>query len=149
MLPVFLDTSWSDEGGGRMNLRLGEAGAVKILLSPQVLAEIERASRRKGPGALPLLAVLLDRARVEVGPEPAGEIIRSCRALVSHPADAAILAGAVAGGADYFVTLDRQHFLDNPRLQGAVPFEVGTPGDFLVWLRGRLAAVARLSGSGT
>ena len=142
---AFLDTSalfaaiWSEEGGGRMLLRLGEAGAVHIVVSRQVLAELERAIRSKAPQALALLAVLLDRIHVEVAPEPGREVLTTCEGLVAHPGDAKILAAAIASEADYFVTLDRQHFLENAKLRQAVPIVVGTPGDFLAWFRGRLA----------
>ena len=141
---AFLDTSalfaaiWSEEGGGRMLLRLGEAGAVQIVVSRQVLAELERATRRKAPHALASLAVLLDRCRIEVAPEPGREVLTTCKGLVAHPADAKILAAAIASQADYLITLDRQHFLENAKLRQAVPLFVGTPGDFLAWFRGRL-----------
>jgi predicted nucleic acid-binding protein len=140
---AFLDTSalfaaiWSVEGGGRMVLRLGEAGAVQLVVSRQVLAELERALRSKAPAALPTLAVLLDRICVEVAPEPGREVLASCESLVAHAGDVVILAAAITSGAEYFVTLDRQHFLENARLRQAVPFVVGTPGDFLVWFRRR------------
>ena len=51
-ISVFLDTSalfagiWSSEGGARMILRLGETRAIRLLVSPQVLDEIEGALRR-------------------------------------------------------------------------------------------------------
>ncbi len=121
-----------------MVLRLGEAGAVQLVVSRQVLAELERAIRSKAPHALASLAVLLDRTRVEVAPEPGREVMATCEGLVGHPGDAKVLAVAVASGVDYFVTLDRQHFLSNARLRQAVPFVVGTPGDFLAWFRVRL-----------
>ncbi len=148
MLPAtraFLDTSalfaaiWSEEGGGRMVLRLGEAGAIQIVVGRQVLAELERTLRSKAPHALASLAVLLDQLRVEVSPEPGQEVLATCGALVGHPGDAKILAAAIASQADYLVTLDRQHFLDNAKMRQAVPFVVGTPGDFLAWFRGRIA----------
>ena len=50
---VFLDTSalfagiWSVAGGSCMILRLGEAEAIRLLVSLQVLDEIEGALRRK------------------------------------------------------------------------------------------------------
>lgn len=139
---AFLDTSalfaaiWSEEGGGRVLLRLAEAGAIKLVVSRQVLTELERAIRSKAPQALPSLAILLDRIRVEVAPDPGEEAMEACRRLVAHAADAAILAAAWASEADYFVTFDRQHFLENPRLRETVPFGVGTPGDYLAWFRG-------------
>ena len=46
-ISVFLDTSalfagiWSAKGGSRMILKLGEAGVIRLLVSPQVLDEIE------------------------------------------------------------------------------------------------------------
>ncbi|MFB0546830.1 MAG: putative toxin-antitoxin system toxin component, PIN family [Anaerolineae bacterium] len=142
---VFLDTSalfagiWSAEGGGRMILKLGEAGAIRLLVSPQVLDEIESALRRKAPDMLGLLALLLDRSGVEVVSSPIPEAVQDSQALTDHPGDVQVLAAAWGAGADYFVTLDRKHFLDNLALRDAVPFPVGTPGDFLAWYQGQLA----------
>ena len=138
---AFLDTSalfaaiWSEEGGGRVLLRLAETGAIRLVVSRQVLIELERAIRSKAPQALPTLAILLDRIRVEVAPDPGEEALEAGRRLVAHAADAAILAAALSSGADYFITFDRQHFLENPALREGVPFGVGTPGDYLAWLR--------------
>jgi len=122
-----------------MILKLGEAGAIRLLVSPQVLAEAESALRRKAPETLGLLALLLDRSRAEVVSAPTPEAIQASQALTGHPGDAQILAAAWAAGADYFVTLDRESFVDQPDLRGAVPFPLGTPGDFLAWYRQRFA----------
>ena len=143
-ISAFLDTSalfagiWSAEGGSRMILKLGEAGALRLLVGPQVLNEIESALRRKAPNMLGLLALLLDRGRVEVVSTPMPETVKDSQALTSHPGDAQVLAAAWATGADYFVSLDRKHFLDNAAQRNAVPFPVGTPGDFLAWYRTQL-----------
>jgi predicted nucleic acid-binding protein len=143
-ISAFLDTSalfagiWSATGGGRMILKLGEARAIRLLVSPQVLDEIEGALRRKAPHMLGLLTLLLDRSGVEVVPSPMSEAVRDSQALTSHTGDAQVLAAAWTAGADYLVTLDRKHFLDNPILRDAVPFPVGTPGDFLAWYRAQL-----------
>lgn len=122
-----------------MILKLGEAGAIRLLVSPQVLDEIESALRRKAPDMLGLLALLLDRSGVEVVSSPIPEAVQDSQALTGHPGDAQVLAAAWAAGVDYFVTLDRKHFLDNLALRDAVPFPVGTPGDFLAWYQGQLA----------
>jgi predicted nucleic acid-binding protein len=143
---AFLDTSalfagiWSAEGGARMILKLGEAGAIRLLVSPQVLGEIEGALRRKAPDLLGLLTLLLDRSGVEVVSSPAREAVQESQALTDHPGDVQVLAAAWAARVDYFVTLDRNHFLDNLSVKDAVPFPIGTPGDFLTWYRGQFAA---------
>ncbi|NPA91738.1 MAG: PIN domain-containing protein [Chloroflexi bacterium] len=138
---VFLDTSalfagiWSEKGGARAILKLGEIAAICLLVSPQVIAEIDAVLRRKAPHLLGLLAVLLDAANVEIVSQPSEEAQKRATDLVTHPGDAFVLAAALDARPDYFVTLDRVHFLDNDRLSQAVPFPVGTPGDFLAWWR--------------
>ena len=118
-----------------MILKLGEAGAINLLVNSTVLSEIERALRRKAPNSLGALALLLDQSGIEVASEPSEQSVRGCLSLTSHPGDAHILAAAWDVEVDYFVTLDRQHFLDNRTLIGSVPFQTGTPGDFLAWYR--------------
>jgi len=141
---VFLDTSalfaaiWSDEGGARLLLKMGEVGAIRLLVSAQVLHELEGALRRKAPDRLGLLALLLDRAQIELVPPPPASTVQACQALTGHPGDAYVLAAAWVAEVNYMVTLDRRHFLDNAALREAVPFPLGTPGDFLDWYRGRL-----------
>lgn len=144
---LFLDTSalfagiWSAEGGARMLLKLGEAGAVELLVSSQVLEEIEDVIRRKAAELLPSLALLLDRSQAGVVVTAPDEVMERCRLLVSHPGDARILADAWHNRADYLVTLDRAHFLDVPSLTGQVPFPIGTPGDCLAWVRNKFENV--------
>lgn len=138
---VFLDTSalfaaiWSATGGGRMLLKLGEGKAVKLFVSSDVLTEIENVLQRKAPTFLGGLAWLLDRSNIHIVPAPTADLLQQSRALVHYLADAQVLATAWAAHVDYFVTLDRQHFLNNERMQEAVPFLVGTPGDCLAWYR--------------
>ena len=145
---VFLDTSvlfagiWSAEGGARMILKLGEARAVRVLVSSHVLQEAENVLRRKAPDLIGLLALLLDRSGAETVAAPLPDFVQECLALTSYPADALVLAAAKMTAADYFVTLDREHFLNNDALKRAMPFPVGTPGDFLAWYRGRITTIA-------
>ncbi len=103
--------------------------------SPQGLIEIENNLRRKAPDLLGSLAVLLDRVGpVLAEPAPASRY-EAALALTGHPGDGRVLADAWEAGTDFFVTLDRQHFLDADRLRAALPFPLGTPGDFLPWYR--------------
>ena len=146
---VFLDSStlfagvWSQAGGTRMLLKLGETGTVQILLSAQVLDEVESALRRKAPAALGYLTILVDRSVAEVVPDAAPEVIARCRELIPHSGGARILAAAWSAQADFLVTLDRVHFLNDPNLKSAIPFSLATPGDFLSWYRGTLQDLLR------
>jgi predicted nucleic acid-binding protein len=141
---VFLDTSalfagiWSREGGGRMVLKLGEAGAVRLLVSPQVIRELEGALRRKAPRAMGALALILDRSAVEITETPSDTAVQNAFKLVDHGGDARILAALMSAGADYFITLDKEHFPENDAVREAIPIPTGTPGDFLDWFRKRL-----------
>lgn len=145
---VFLDTSalfaavLSATGGARQLLKLGEAGVVALWVGSTVLAELDAVLARKSPGSRGALALLLDRARVRIGPVPALEMQTRARALMAYPPDAdvataAVVAEALAAGVDYLVSLDRQHLVNNLQL-AALPFLTGTPGDCLAWLRARL-----------
>jgi predicted nucleic acid-binding protein len=146
---VFLDTSalfagvWSPAGGARAVLRLAELGAIELWVSPLVLEELERALQRKAPESLPWLAMLLDRIDVQWVRSPAPEAVHASRRLIQHPGDAQIVASAWSAEVDYFVTLDRKHLLGNAALREAVPFAMGTPGDFLAWLRRQWQARSR------
>lgn len=141
---VFLDTSalfagvWSESGGARLLLKLGEARAIRILVSPQVLQEAEGALRRKAPEALALFTVLLDRTGAEVVQSaPPGEASEYLK-RTGHPGDAQVIADAAGAQADFLVTLDKEHLLSNSPLRKALGFRLGTPGDFLEWFRRRL-----------
>lgn len=138
---IFLDTSalfagiWSQSGGSRLILRLGEAGAVQIVLSQQVLNELDEVLRRKAPHLLPLLARLLDRAQVEIAPPGNDDQYQVCLALCAHPGDARILADAWQAGVETLVSLNQKHILNQPELARQLPYRIETPGDFIQRLR--------------
>lgn len=143
-IQIFLDTSaifagiWSDRGGSRMLLRLGEAGAIALLTSRLALQELEGSLRAKAPEVLGTLALLLDRAQFTIVGPPHKDQLGLTRRLVDHPRDAHILASALGGQVEFFVTLDQKPFLANDRLVTGLPFQLGTPGECLDWLRRRL-----------
>ncbi len=125
-----------------MLLRLGEAEAVQLQVSSQVLEEIEEVVRRKAAAYLPTLAVLLDRSRVSLVPTASQELLERCQTLIQQAGDARILADAWHSQVDFLVTLDRAHFLEAEGLADQVPFPIGTPGDCLAWYRGKLDGLA-------
>ncbi|HOU23261.1 MAG: hypothetical protein BWY10_01948 [Chloroflexi bacterium ADurb.Bin180] len=137
---VFLDTSvlvagaLSETGGSRAVLKLGELNAVDLLVGPRVLAEADEVLTRKAPQSKATLALVLDRARVAVGPEPGKHDVARASAAVTYKPDAHILAEALAAKADYLVTLDKAHLLGN-HLAGSLPLLISSPGDLLALLR--------------
>jgi len=143
---VFLDTSalfsgiWSEQGGARHILTLGEMGALELVTCSLVLTEIESAVRRKAPDLLGLLAFILDRCDLEIAPDGAAGITETCTTLTGHAADARILSAAWS--AEHFVTLDRRHILENRKLIKAAPFKIVTPGQLIEWYRASLAGRA-------
>jgi predicted nucleic acid-binding protein len=138
---LFLDTSalftgiWPAAGGGRMLLKMGEARAVDLLVSPQVLAEIERAVRRKAPERLGVLALLLDRSGVQIVKPALSTTLSKVNRYLDYVPDAMILASAIDAQSDYFVTRDKRHFLGIEDLTRAFSPSIGTPGDCLAWYK--------------
>lgn len=123
-----------------MLLKLGEASLIRLAASSQVLQELENAVRRKAPEQLGALALLLDRAGLETTDKPETAVLDICQELVAYRPDARVLAAAWTAEADYFVTLDKRHFLENKLLRERVPFPLGTPGDCLGWYRKHLSS---------
>ena len=121
-----------------MLLKLGEAGVVELLVSSQVMEELEEVIRRKAAHHLATLVILLDRSQVISVPTAPQALFERCLELVSHPGDGRILADSWHNRAGYLVTLDKAHFLNAPGLAEKVPFPIGTPGDCLAWIRERL-----------
>lgn len=142
---VFLDTSvlfaavWSESVGSRLILKLGEMGAASLWVGPSVLREAEAALKRKSPESRPHMALLLDRAQVQVGPEAGTAVLAQARSAVDYAPDAQVLAEALELKVDYFVSLDREHLVGNPRTE-SLPFAVGTSGEFLEYYRQQIAA---------
>ncbi len=140
---IFLDTSvlfaavLSETGGARQVLKLGEAGVITLWVGPTVLSEADAVIERKSPSSKGRFALLLDRAKVQIGPVPEPSTQAQALAVITYAPDAAIVAEALAVQADYLVSLDRQHLVGVPHAD-LLPFLIGTPGDFLTWLRGRL-----------
>lgn len=113
-------------------------GAITVVVGPSVLAVAEQIFQRKAPELLPSLAMLLAEARVEVGPTAGSSAARQAEAAIPYTPGAAIFAESLAAKADFFVTHDQAHFLDNPAVP-ELPCRVGSPGDALQWLRQLLA----------
>jgi predicted nucleic acid-binding protein len=139
---IFLDTSalfagvLSASGGARLLLRLAEAGAIELWIGSYVLREADAVLHPKAPSARADMALLLDRAHVHLATTPGSSHLAEAETHIDYPPDARVLAEALSSRADWFVTLDRRHFLENPGLD-RLAIRLGTPGDCVAWLRER------------
>jgi predicted nucleic acid-binding protein len=133
---VFLDTSvlfaavLSPTGGARKLFHLAEAGVLRLMVGPTVLSEAEEVVSRKAPATLPVLAQLLDLGRVETSPAPTEIQVESARQYVQYAPDARVLAEAIRAEPDWFVSHDKEHFLNEKR-EMKFAFAIGTPGDLI------------------
>jgi len=89
-------------------LRLSELTLIECVTSKQAIAEAERNLAAKIPSALPAFGAIIDDDAV-VTPDP-GSSVRQRLAGQAHPKDIAILAAAVAVGADFLATFNVRHF---------------------------------------
>jgi len=119
-----------------MILELGRAGTISLWVGPWVLREAEAALERKSPRSTAYFALLLDRAQIQVGEEASSSALEQAQSVIDYLPDAQVVAEAATIGADYFVSFDRKHLVGNPPIE-ALPFPVGTAGDFLAWYRDR------------
>lgn len=135
-LRVFLDTSvlfaavLSPTGGARKLFHLAEAGVLRLMVGPTVLSEADEVVRRKAMASRPILAQLLDAGRVETSPAPTEIQVESARQYVQYAPDARVLAEAICAEPDWFVTHDKEHFL-NQESESKLAFAIGTPGDLI------------------
>lgn len=141
---IFLDSSaliagiLSSTGGGRALLVLSEIGDVELFVNEHVIAECERSLARKVPQALPALRESIKYARLKILKDPTPTEVQSNLYLIADPGDVPILFSAMQAGADFLVTHNRRHFLDDPQVGEKTGLLIGTPGDAIAWLRDRM-----------
>ena len=133
---LFLDTSvifaavLSPTGGARKLFLLGEAGLMQLVVGPTILHECQEVVQRKSPASLPTLAQLMAIASLETSQAPTRKQIDAADVYVQYAPDARVLAEAMLAKPDWFVTHDKEHFLQR-QIDTELSFRVGTPGDLL------------------
>lgn len=141
---IFLDSSAlmagivSSQGAARVLLLLAEDEKIALLVSEQVIAEVERNIARKMPRALPLVREMILRANVQILRDPRPEEVQLRKNWISHAADVPILVAAAAAKVGFLATLNQRHFLDDPEVAKRSGLRIGTPGNALAWVRLRM-----------
>ena len=106
-------------------LTLGRTGVIQVLSSPEIIDEVASVLRRKFHWSPADIRPFLDEASdlCRMIPFDLAEV-----EFPADPADAKILACAVAGKADVIVTGDKKHLLPLKRYRG-IP--IVSPAEFL------------------
>jgi predicted nucleic acid-binding protein len=128
----------SASGASRALLLLAEAGLVSIIVSEQVVAETERAVARKIPRALSNYREALRATGLRIVKDPSPKEIQAHKNIISHQTDVPIIVAAMQVKADYLVTLNRRHFVDDPGVAARPGLRIGAPAEALAWVRQRL-----------
>jgi predicted nucleic acid-binding protein len=132
---VFVDSSVliaaaiSATGRARSLLLDGLRGQIALFVSDFVLAECERNLSKKAPRALPGFSVFRELLAPSIV-NPAKEIVDECMRVVDAK-DAPIVAGARMCQAEWLVSYDRQHLVNqSERIWERFRIRVGTPEDY-------------------
>ena len=140
-IDVFLDNSAliagivSAQGAARALLLLGEDGKIFLVVSEQVIAEVERNIARKAPNAIPYTRQVILSANIRILHDPALEDVQKHLDWISHSADVPILVSARQAKVDYLATLNSKHFLNDPEVSRRSGLKIGAPSDVLTWIR--------------
>ncbi len=131
---VFIDSSVliaaaiSSKGSARNLIINSLNNKFKIVISDLVLEETARNLSNKAPKALPALQLFLETLNPEVV-SPNKSLVMEASEVVELK-DAPIVAGAVAAKADYLVSFDRKHLLQQKQeIKANFKIKVVTPDE--------------------
>ena len=140
---IFLDSSAlmagiiSSQGASRVLLLLAEDQKIRITISVQIVAEVERNIARKVPKVLKYAREMILQSQIIIVRDPSKVEVLQHMDWISHPADVPILVAAVNAQTEFLVTLNTKHFVDDPQVSLLTGLRIGTPGDALKWIRER------------
>jgi predicted nucleic acid-binding protein len=133
---IFLDSSvlyaaaFSATGPARRLILKGLEGSITLAISDLVLEETKRNLTKNAPLALPSFTRLADLFSPFITNPTKAEVLKA--AQVVHLKDAAIVAAAAKGKADYLATHDVKHLLSQAQaIEAAYGISVLTPADIL------------------
>ena len=155
---LFLDTALivsallaKDSGAspGYGLFKMGEASLVSLDTSEDVLREAEgvlQAVLEEEAGRVKvIIAENLAIGNVAIVPPPSDTAVRKCFLMTGYAPDAKVLAAAIERGCEVFVTYDRQHLLNNPKIGPPnTRIVVTTGGEAKAWAIDQISVRSRL-----
>lgn len=136
---LFFDTSvyiaalLSPEGGAGELIRLAESGAIRMVVSEEVIIEIDRVLSNKFPLRVQRSRELLKSLAPEIAPQPGSAEIKPFLHKLDK-SDAAILCAASLAQVAAFVTWNTRDFM-SPAMGLLVDFPVVVPAEALKLFR--------------
>jgi predicted nucleic acid-binding protein len=133
---VFLDNSvlyaaaFSPTGPARRLILKGIEGSITLTISDLVLEETKRNLTKNAPVALPYFTLLADLFSPFLIQPTKADVLKA--AQVVHLKDAAIVAAAAKGKAEYLATHDVKHLLSHAQaIEAAYGITVVAPAELL------------------
>jgi predicted nucleic acid-binding protein len=133
---VFLDSSvlyaaaFSATGPARRLILKGLEGSVALAISDLVLEETKRNLKKNAPLALPYFNLLADLFSPFITNLTKAEILKAAQLV--HLKDAAIVAAAAKGKAEYLATHDVKHLLNHAQaIEAAYGIMVIAPAELV------------------
>jgi len=136
---VFLDASvlfsaaYSRSGASREILRSALRREIIVVVSRQVVEEARRNLKRKAPTAAEALEQLMELLSPEIAADSSFSQLRAAASHINLK-DAPVLAAALGAKVDYLLTLDRRHFIDDPKVARESGLSILTPDSLLAIL---------------
>jgi putative PIN family toxin of toxin-antitoxin system len=146
MARIFLDANVffagcvSKEGASAFVLELARRKRFELMASKLVLREADRNLRRKAPGAsLKTFHRFLQQTKIHIVLASPENVTESFEGMV-EPKDLPVLVAAVASKADFFLTLDKKHFLSTGLVGKIKKPRILSSADFLrdIYLKGKI-----------
>ncbi len=136
---IFFDTSVyiaglrSPSGAARELLRLAEAEAIRMVVSDEVITEVDRVLTAKFPGLVQENRKLWKDLEPEVVPDPSADQVKPFSQKL-HKGDASILCSAYLARVSAFVTWNTRDFMVGG-VKSLVDFPIVIPADGLKLFR--------------
>ena len=129
---VIIAGSMSRGGASRALMMLAEAGMFHMVVSRQILDEVERNLRNKLPQALPVMTDLLGHIRPDIVDDPPAPAFERWLTHIEAK-DAPIVEAAVRAEVNYLVTLNSRDFTSQvAALSGLI---IVSPGEMIARIR--------------
>lgn len=131
---IFLDSSvwiaatFSERGASAYIIQQVISKNFEIISSADIFEEVTRNLNKKYPLKLQRFLDLFAYVHAVLVEPDKQEILKATKLI--NVFDAIILVAAMEGNCEFFVTLDRKHFIQ-PKVMESVSFQILLPGDFV------------------